>query len=192
ADPGYTTETASLCTFAVGAIAQSGELLVATMITIVMVVLLRSKRALHRAAHLLSPADMEALIRFLVITGIVLPILPDTPIDPTYQVLYPRDVWRMVVLISGLSFLGYVLMRVRAGQASYVWTGLLAGLVSSTAATLAYARAGRGVAHARHYESLIALAASTAFLRMELMLWLVEPELARRGLVPLGAWIGVG
>ena len=191
-DPGYTTETASLCTFAVGAIAQSGELLVATMVTIVMVVLLRSKRTLHRAAHLLSPADMEALIRFLVITGIVLPILPDTPIDPTFQVLYPRDVWRMVVLISGLSFLGYVLMRVRAGQASYVLTGLLAGLVSSTAATLAYARAGRGVAHARHYESLIALAASTAFLRMEVMLWLVAPELAKRVLLPLGAMIAVG
>ena len=58
ADPGYTTETASLCTFAIGALAQSGELLVATVITIAMVTLLRSKRALHRVADLLSPADM--------------------------------------------------------------------------------------------------------------------------------------
>ena len=131
---------------------------------------------MHRVADLLSPADMEALIRFLVITGIVLPLLPDSPIDPTFGVLRPRDVWRMVVLISGLSFAGYVLMRVRAGQTSYIVTGLLAGLVSSTAATLAYARAGRGVAHARHYESLIALASSTAFLRMGFMLWLIEPR----------------
>ena len=190
-DPGYTTETASLCTFAVGALAQSGELLVATVVTIVMVVLLRSKRTLHRAAELLSPADMEALIRFLVITGIVLPLLPDTPIDPTFQVLSPRDVWRMVVLISGLSFVAYVLMRVRAGHRSYVVTGLLAGLVSSTAATLAYARAGRGVAHARHYEALVSLATSTGFIRIELMLWLVAPELARRALLPLGAMTAV-
>jgi len=191
-DPGYTTETASLCTFAIGALAQSGELLVATVITIAMVALLRSKRALHRVADLLSPTDMEALIRFLVITGIVLPLLPDTPIDPTFGVLRPRDVWRMVVLISGLSFAGYVLMRVRAGQASYVVTGLLAGLVSSTAATLAYARAGRGVAHARHYESLIALASSTAFLRIGFMLWLIEPALARRVALPLAAMVAVG
>jgi len=190
-DPGYTTETASLCTFAVGALAQSGELLVATVVTIVMVVLLRSKRTLHRAAELLSPADMEALIRFLVITGIVLPLLPDTPIDPTFQVLSPRDVWRMVVLISGLSFVAYVLMRVRAGHRSYVVTGLLAGMVSSTAATLAYARAGRGVAHARHYEALVSLATSTGFIRIELMLWLVAPELARRALLPLGAMTAV-
>ncbi|HTO54859.1 MAG TPA: MgtC/SapB family protein [Myxococcota bacterium] len=191
ADPGYTTETASLCTFAVGALAQSGELLVATVVTIAMVVLLRSKRTLHRAAHLLSPADMEALIRFLVITGIVLPLLPDTPIDPMFQVLRPRDVWRMVVLISGLSFVAYVLMRVRAGQASYLITGLLAGMVSSTAATLAYARAGRGVAHARHYEALVALATSTGFVRVGLMLFLVAPELARRVFWPLAAMTAV-
>jgi uncharacterized membrane protein (DUF4010 family) len=192
ADPGYTTEVASLCTFSVGALAQSGEGLIASIITIVMVVLLRSKRTLHRASDLLEPADMEALIRFLVITGIVLPLLPDTPIDSAYGVLRPRDIWRMVVLISGLSFVGYVLMRVRAGAASHMVTGLLSGLVSSTAATLAYARAGRGVAHARHYEALIALAASTAFVRIEVMLWITAPELARRVMFPLGAMLAVG
>jgi uncharacterized membrane protein (DUF4010 family) len=191
-DPGYTTEVASLCTFAVGALAQSGELLVATIVTIVMAVLLRSKRALHRAGDLLEPTDMEALIRFLVITGIVLPLLPDAPIDPAYQVLRPRDVWRTVVLISGLSFVGYVLMRVRAGHASHVVTGLLSGLVSSTAATLAYARAARGIAHARHYEALIVLAASTALVRIEIMLWLTAPELAFRVAPPLAAMVATG
>jgi len=191
-DPGYTTEAASLCTFSVGALAQAGEGLVATVVTIVMVVLLRSKRTLHRASDLLSPTDMEALIRFLVITGIVLPLLPDTAIDPVYGVLRPRDVWRMVVLISSLSFVGYVLMRVRAGAASHMITGLLSGLVSSTAATLAYARAGRGVAHARSYEALIALAASTSFLRMGVVLWIAAPELARRVALPLGAMLVVG
>jgi uncharacterized membrane protein (DUF4010 family) len=191
-DPGYTTETASLCTFAIGALAQSGELLVGTVVTIVMVVLLRSKRVLHRAGSLLSAQDMEALIRFLVISGIVLPLLPDTPIDPTFQVLRPQDVWRMVVLISGLSFVAYVLMRVRAGHASHAVTGLLSGMVSSTAATLAYARAARGVAHARQYEALIALSASTAFLRMVIMLAIVAPELAVRVVLPLGAMLATG
>jgi uncharacterized membrane protein (DUF4010 family) len=135
---------------------------------------------------------MEALIRFLVITGIVLPLLPDTPIDPVYQVLRPRDVWRTVVLISGLSFVGYVLMRVRAGHGSHVVTGLLSGLVSSTAATLAYARAGRGIARARHYEALIALAASTAFVRIEIMLALTAPELAYRVAPALSAMLVAG
>lgn len=175
-DPGYTTEIASLCTFAIGALAQSGRLLVATVITIAMVALLRSKRALHRAAELLSPLDMETLIRFLVVTGIVLPLLPDEPFDP-FGVLRPRDVWRMVVLISALSFLGYVLVRIGAGQRSYRVTGMLGGLVSSTAATLAYVRAARGAPRARRYEALVVLAASTAYIRLAILLLVVAPPL---------------
>lgn len=174
-DPGYTTEIASLCTFAVGALAQGGELLVATVITIGMVALLRSKRALHAAGALLSPTDMEVLIRFLVIAGIVFPLLPDQAIDPVYGVVRPRDVWRMVVLISGLSFAGYVLMRVRAGDSGYLVTGLLSGLISSTAATLAYSRAARGQAQTRPYESLISLAVATSFVRMGVLLAVVAP-----------------
>ena len=191
-DPGYTTEIASLCTYAVGALAQLGEPVVATVITIVMVALLRSKRALHRAGELLSPVDMEVLIRFLVITGIVLPLLPDEAIDPWYGVLRPRDVWRMVVLISGLSFVGYVLMRMRAGHSGHVLTGILSGLVSSTAATLAYARAGRGLESTRHYEALIVLAASTSFARTALMLGIVAPTLLAGVAAPLAAMAAIG
>ncbi|MBW2281425.1 MAG: MgtC/SapB family protein [Deltaproteobacteria bacterium] len=176
-DPGYTTEIASLCTFAVGVLAQSDKLLLATVVTIAMVALLRSKRVLHRAGELLSPVDMEALIRFLVITGIVLPLLPDDPIDPFYEVLRPRDVWRMVVLISGVSFAGYVLMRLRAGRSSQLVMGLLGGFVSSTAAALAYTRAARAAADSRPFESLVVLAASTSFLRIGLMLAVAGPDL---------------
>jgi uncharacterized membrane protein (DUF4010 family) len=176
-DPGYTTEIASLCTFAVGVLAQSSQLLLATVIAIAMVALLRSKRVLHRAGELLSPADMEALIRFLVITGIVLPLLPDEPIDPFYGVLRPRDVWRMVVLISGVSFAGYVLMRLRTGHSGHLVMGLLGGFVSSTAATLAYTRAARKASDSRPFESLVVLAASTSYLRIALVLAVVGRQL---------------
>ncbi len=185
-DPGYTTEVASLCTFAVGALAQSGRLLVATVVTIVMVALLRSKRALHRAGELLSPQDMEVLIRFLVLSGIVLPLLPDEPYDP-FGVLRPRDVWRMVVLISGLSFLGYVLMRVGASQRSQLASGLLGGLVSSTAATLAYARSARSAADARPFEARVALATAASFVRVSIVIAVVAPLLLPRVAPPLAS-----
>lgn len=190
-DPGYTTEIASLCTFAVGALAQSGYLLVATVVTIAMVALLRSKRVLHRVGELLSPVDMEVLIRFLVITGIVLPLLPDTPYGP-YDVLRPRDVWRMVVLISGLSFVGYVLMRMRAGRSGYVVAGLLGGLVSSTATAVAYARAARGALATRSVEALVVLAVSTAFVRLAIEVGVVAPALLPRVAGVLAAMWGVG
>ncbi len=175
-DPGYTTEIASLCMFAVGALAQAGHLLVAAMITIAMVALLRSKRVLHRAGELLSPQDMQIGIRFLVISGIVLPLLPDAALDP-FGVLRPRDVWRMVVLISAVSFAGYVLWRLRAGGESYLVAGILGGLVSSTATALAYARAARGVAGARPFEALVVLASGMACIRVGAVVGLVAPEL---------------
>jgi uncharacterized membrane protein (DUF4010 family) len=190
-DPGYTTEIASLCTFAVGALAQSGQLLVATVITIVMVALLRLKRFLHQTAELLSPTDMEVLIRFLVITGIVLPLLPDQTYDP-FGVLRPRNVWWMVVLISSLSFMGYVLMRVGAGSQSHRVTGLLGGLVSSTATTVAYARASRDAPSGRQYEELVVLAASMAFVRLAIVLTVVAPELVPRVGIILGVMFLVG
>ncbi len=191
-DVGYTTEVASMCAFAVGALAQSEQLLIATVVTVAMVALLRSKRALHRAADLLSPADMEILIRFLVITLIVFPLLPSEPLDLFGGVLRPRDVWRMVVLISGLSFVGYALMRFRAGRAGYALTGMLAGLVSSTAATFSYARAARANPGSRHFEALVALAVSAAFLRMLIMLSIVSPMLLTQVALPLGLMSAVG
>ena len=191
-DVGYTTEIASMCTFAVGALAQAEQLLIATVVTIAMVVLLRSKSALHRAAELLSPADMQILLRFLVITLIVYPLLPPEPLDAFGGVLRPRDVWRMVVLISGVSFVAYVLMRFRAGSSGQVLTGVLAGLVSSTAATFAYARAATRAPEPGQYETLVALAASTAFVRMLIMLAIAAPTMLPHVVVPLGVMAGVG
>jgi len=191
-DPGFTTETAALCTFIVGALAQANLLLVATIVTIAMAALLRSKRALHRAGSLLEPADMEALIRFLVITGIVLPLLPNDPIDGLYQVLRPRDVWRMVVLISGVSFVAYALLRFRGGSRALVISGLLAGFVSSTAAIAAYARAARVSEHPEPYETMASLAASTSFLRTLLVVVIVAPSLAAGLALPLLTMTAVG
>lgn len=196
-DPGYTTEIASLCTFVFGALAQSGQLLVASVLTIAMVALLRSKRALHRAGDLLEPLDMEALIRFLVITGIVLPLLPSEPLDrvfeiPLLAVLQPRDIWRMVVLISGVSFLGYVLIRVGGGRSSPLAVGLLSGLVSSTAAALTWARAARETREIRGAECLVLLAASMTFVRLGAMILVIAPPVLVRVALPLLAMFGAG
>ncbi|MEE8557614.1 MAG: DUF4010 domain-containing protein, partial [Myxococcota bacterium] len=134
---------------------------------------------------------MEVLIRFLIITGIVLPLVPDEAFGP-FGVLRPRDIWRMVVLISGLSFVGYVLMRVGASARSYLLSGLLGGLVSSTATALAYARAARDAATPRRYEALVILGASTAFVRIAIVLGVVAPVLLLRVAPVLIVMLAVG
>jgi uncharacterized membrane protein (DUF4010 family) len=184
-DPGYTTEIAAICTFGVGALAQSGELLLATVIAIVMAALLRGKRALHHAGDLLAPQDMEALIRFLVIAGVVLPLLPTEPLDLFYGVLSPRDVWRMVVLISGVSFAAYVLMRFRATQGVMLTSGLLSGLVSGTAAAVTYARAARTGVILRHWRTMALLSASASYVRLLILLAVRAPSLLVLVLPPI-------
>lgn len=191
-DPGYTTEIAALCTFSVGVLAQAGSLTLAAAITIVMVALLRSKRALHRAGELLSPADMEVGIRFLAIALVVWPLLPDTGLPEPFEVLRPRDVWRMVVLISGLSAVGYVLMRLRPQARGHLLSGFLGGLVSSTATALAYARIGRRTEPRGLFEGLIVIASVTAFLRIAIEVAVVAPGLLPRIVVPIGSMTLVG
>ncbi len=191
-DPGYTTEMAGLCTFAIGALAQSGQILVASAITIGMVALLRSKRALHHLANLLSPIDMETLVRFLVITGIIFPLLPDESIHPAVDVLHPRDIWRMVVLISGVSFVGYVLMRVPGGRSRHLVNGFLGGLISGTAATLSYARTSCDLENSRPLELQLIIAAAMTFIRMMMVITVVQASLLPMIAPPLLVMFFVG
>ena len=126
------------------------------------------------------------------VTGIVLPLLPNEPIEGFFGVLRPRDVWRMVVLISGVSFVGYALMRLRAGRSGHAIMGFLGGLVSSTATAITYTRAAREAGDARHYETLVVLAASAAFFRVGFMLAIINPSLLPHVVLPLGAMFAVG
>jgi uncharacterized membrane protein (DUF4010 family) len=77
-----------------------------------------------------------------VVTFIVLPILPDKAYGP-YAVLNPRNIWLMVVLISGIGLAGYIALRLAGERRGVLLTGILSGLVSSTAATMLYARRSR-------------------------------------------------
>jgi len=92
--------------------------------------------------------ELKAALRFLAISVIVLPILPDKGYGP-YDALNPRNIWWMVVLISGLSFLGYWLTKLQ-GSRGILLTGIVGGLASSTATTLSLSRLVRdGTASAR-------------------------------------------
>ncbi|OGA29978.1 MAG: magnesium transporter MgtC [Betaproteobacteria bacterium RIFCSPLOWO2_02_FULL_65_24] len=138
ADPGTTTVAAALACYLLAAMALAGWSKLAVMLAIVTTVLLYFKAELGGFARALERRDLISIFQFAVVTFIILPLLPDTDMGP-YQALNPRHVWWMVVLISGVSLAGYVALR-RVGHRHAILLGLLGGLVSSTATTLAYAR----------------------------------------------------
>ena len=138
ADPGTTTIAAILVCYGLGASVWYGNGTLAIMLAIITTVLLYFKAELHGITEKLSRRDLISMLQFGVLTFIVLPILPDKNMGP-YEALNPYQIWLMVVLISGVSLVGYVALQL-IGQRHGAVLGLFGGLVSSTATTLVYAR----------------------------------------------------
>ncbi|MCP4048313.1 MAG: DUF4010 domain-containing protein, partial [Gammaproteobacteria bacterium] len=106
--------------------------------------LLALKGWLHNLADRIEPSDVEATLKFAIITLIILPLVPNTDFGPAgLEVINPYKTWLMVVLIAGLNFIGYILVKVVGREHGLGITGLLGGLVSSTAVTLSFSQRSR-------------------------------------------------
>lgn len=183
-DWGTTTEAASFVTFGVGALVWAGEIVVGVALAVGTVALLRAKESMHALTRRFNDEDVRSAIQFGVITAVILPLLPDEAYGP-FDAFNPREIWLMVVLVSAVGLAGYVGLRVR-GSGGLVFTGLVGGLISSTAVTLGFSRISRAQPDLRH--SLVAgmLGASgIMYFRVLVLAALVSPALAERLAVPL-------
>jgi uncharacterized membrane protein (DUF4010 family) len=139
---GITTEAAALAVFLFGAMTTLGHLGPAVALAIATTAVLAYKQPLHGLVGKMEWDDIHAGVRLLIATFIVLPLLPDRPIDP-WGALNPYSLWLLVLLISGLSLVGYVGTRWFGADRGIVLAGLTGGLVSSTAVTLSFSKQSR-------------------------------------------------
>ena len=137
-DLGTTSEAAALMVFAVGLLSWEGMWAAAVGVTVAVTALLRAKDVLHAVARRFSDEDVKTFIQFGVVTAIVLPLVPDQDIG-RFEGFNPREVWLMVVFVSAIGLAGYVALRL-FGSRGLLLTGVLGGLVSSTAVTLSFSR----------------------------------------------------
>ncbi len=137
--PGLTSELAAVVVFLLGGMAVVGDRTLAVALAVITSALLAYKKPLHGLVGRLDRDDIFAGIKLLIASFIVLPLLPDRTIDP-WNAINPYKLWLLVVLISALSLLGYVAMRWLGAFKGTAVTGITGGLVSSTAATLSFAR----------------------------------------------------
>lgn len=188
-DYGTTTEAAAVAAFLTGVLAFDEQWVAALAIAVGGAALLRSKEPLHRLTDRFTDDDVRAVLQFAVITALVLPLVPDTDLGP-YGAFNPREIWLMVVLISAVGLAGYAALR-WLGSKGLVLTGLLGGLVSSTAVTLGYSRMARSGPELSAGLAAGVLAASTVmYPRVLGEAAVVAPSLARALVVPL-ATMGV-
>ncbi|MEE8182904.1 MAG: MgtC/SapB family protein, partial [Thermoplasmata archaeon] len=136
---GGTTEVATLIIFIVGGLVYFEHLIAAATVAVVTTAFLSVKPALHKLVERVSREDVYATLKLAILTIVILPILP----NETYGwlgVLNPFYIWLMVVFIACIGFAGYVAVKVLGSRKGVGLTGLLGGLVSSTAVALAFAQ----------------------------------------------------
>lgn len=185
---GITTEISAMLAFIVGALCGWQHVGVASVATVVCLLLLTFKDFLHRLARRVELADIEATLTFAVISVIILPLLPNQNFGPPpLDVINPYKIWLMVVLIAGLNFLGYVLVKVLGNEHGLALTGILGGLVSSTAVTLSFSqRSRREPEMSSAFVLAIVIAWTIMFLRVVILVGIINRALAASLAVALG------
>jgi uncharacterized membrane protein (DUF4010 family) len=191
---GITTEISAMLAFIVGALCGWQHVGVASVATVVCLLLLTFKDFLHRLARRVELADIEATLTFAVISVIILPLLPNQNFGPPpLDVINPYKIWLMVVLIAGLNFLGYVLVKVLGNEHGLALTGILGGLVSSTAVTLSFSqRSRREPEMSSAFVLAIVIAWTIMFLRVVVMVGIINRALAASLAVALGCMAVAG
>lgn len=183
---GLTTELSAILTFLLGAMVFHGYILFATLLAVIIAALLSLKVKLHGFIATLTPEDIRAFIQFVIISALVLPFLPEENFGPG-NVWNLRDIWTMVILVTGISLAGYLLSRMVGARKVALLSGVLGGLVSSTAVTLNFSR--RSHAHPGAAQAVAAvgviIATATMYPRILLETWVVDRMLAAQLILPI-------
>lgn len=189
---GMTSEVSAVITFLLGAMCYGEQFALAAAITVATMVLLSLKPEMRTLAQKLSQEDIYATLKFAVITAIVLPVLPDRTFGPL-EVLNPHKIWLMVIFISGISFLGYFLIKIVGPRQGIGLTGLLGGLASSTAVTLSFSqRSTQERTLAKPFAMAIMIAWTVMFIRVLVVVSALNRALLTQLWLPLGLAAGIG
>jgi len=184
-NPGVTTEVAMLLMFVIGAYLVVGRREVAIALGGAVAVLLQFKGELHGIARKLGEDDLRAIMQFVLISCIILPVLPDKTYGP-YAVINPRNIWFMIVLIVGLSLSGYIAYRFFGSKVGVVLSGILGGLISSTATTVSYSRRTSSQPELSQVAAVVIATASTIlYLRILVEIATVAPRLLWNAAPPI-------
>lgn len=137
-----TSVVAALITFSLGAYAALGDLEIAIAASVAAALILALKQPLHSWLRRLTWLEIRSVLILLAMTFLALPLLPNRTIDP-WEAINPAEIWLLAIIIAGISFAGYIAIRVMGSQAGVALAALAGGIASSTATTMTLARMAR-------------------------------------------------
>ncbi|WP_299176504.1 MgtC/SapB family protein [uncultured Neptuniibacter sp.] len=167
-----------LITYVLGCLAVIGDPVIAVSAAVITALILDSKPELHGALQRLREYELDAGLRLLLISVVLLPLLPDEGYGP-WNAINPYEIWWMVVLIASISFLGYFAIRIGGARRGILFTSIFAGLSSSTALTLQFSHLSKNSPALSHLlASGILVSCGTMFPRIILVLMVLNQPLA--------------
>lgn len=205
---GITTEVSALIVFLLGALCMEGNTQLALILAIITVLILSLREHLHKVAQSINYRELSDTIKFCIIAFVILPFLPNHNYDTEVfhylfphatppanfdqvAILNPYNIWFLVVLVSAVSFLGYILVKTIGKQKGISIAGLIGGLYSSTATSLTLARKSKEYPKIqRPFVTGIVLACGISFLKTYIEIKALNEELFWRTLIPVSLMFG--
>jgi uncharacterized membrane protein (DUF4010 family) len=190
ADSGLTTEFAMLAMFFTGMLPMMGYTPVGVVVAGAVMVLLQWKKSLHSLVHRIGEDELRAIARLVLIGLVILPVLPNKAYG-YFGVFNPFKIWLMVVLIVGISLAAYLVSKFIGPNRGMLASGLLGGLISSTATTASLARQSvRPQAPVRMLALVAMISSTVVFLRVIIEILAVAPNAGSVMVPPLAAMMG--
>ena len=181
--PGATTEISGLTTYVLGALISNSYFWIAATITVVSLLLLELKEVLEGLSKKLAPHEILTFTKFLLLTGVILPVVPNVPF--TQFQINPFKTWLLIVAVCGISYGSYVLLALTRQRDGVLLSGLLGGVYSSTATTVALAKKASVEGAPYLFAGGILIASAMMYIRMTILLMLFSGTLVRLLAAPL-------
>lgn len=181
ADKSYsaTTAIAGMLTFALSAYAVIGDMRAAGAAAVAAVCILALRAPLHDWLNKVKEQEIRSALILLAMTFIALPVVPNEPVGP-FGGVNPREIWLIAIVLAGVSFAGYIAVKVLGSRHGTMLAGLAGGLASSTAVTASNAkRAAAGEGSPRLLAAGVALATTVSFARVIAIVAALKPELLK-------------
>jgi uncharacterized membrane protein (DUF4010 family) len=184
-DIGSTTEFAIIFTFLLGGLVLVGSINVSLALTVITLVLLSLKLTFRTMIGQLTQKELYAFVRFVAVALLILPFLPNEFYGP-YAVINPREVGWIIVLTSGIGFVGYILMKFLGTDRGILLTSILGGLVSSTLVTFMFSKKSKETPElSQNYAVGIFAAATIMVLRIFLLVFIFNKTMLIQLTIPL-------
>ena len=174
---GLTSIIIALITYCLAPLIYTQPLWLVLLLIVCVLIITEIKGELSAFSHKVDDSEFITLGKFIVLAGVILPLLPNTPISPLINVS-PYKCWLAIVVVSGISYLSYLLKKFVFPQAGILLTGILGGLYSSTATTVILARKSKEQPTDSRIVPAIFLAITMMYLRLFLLAFIFNQPIA--------------